>query len=97
MQEGQVTSLGGEDSLDEEMATYCSILAWGNPMDRGAWRVTVHGVEKQLKTHFHPSFSLLPFTEPFPASEPLSLTKPIQSICNPYSAPPGLRALSLSL
>ena len=35
-------------------------------MDRGAWRATVHGVEKQLKTHFHPSFSLLPFTEPFP-------------------------------
>ena len=64
----------------------------GNPMDRGAWWATVHGVKKQLKIHFH-SFSLLPFTEPFPASEVLSLTKSIQSICNPHSAPPGLRAL----
>ena len=31
MQEGQVTSPGGEDPLEEEMATYCSILAWGIP------------------------------------------------------------------
>ena len=34
-----------EDPLEEEMATHSSILAWKNPMDRGAWRaVTVHGV-----------------------------------------------------
>ena len=26
------------------MATYSSILACKNPMDRGAWRATVHGV-----------------------------------------------------
>ena len=25
------------------MATYFSILAWRIPMDRGAWRATVHG------------------------------------------------------
>ena len=31
MQEGQVRSLGGEDPLEEEMATHSSILAWGNP------------------------------------------------------------------
>ena len=26
------------------MATHSSILAWRIPMDRGAWRATVHGV-----------------------------------------------------
>ena len=28
------------------MATHSSILAWRIPMDRGAWRTTVHGVTK---------------------------------------------------
>ena len=28
------------------MATYSSILAWKNPMDRGAWQATVHGVAR---------------------------------------------------
>ena len=28
------------------MATHCSIFAWRIPMDRGAWRATVHGVRK---------------------------------------------------
>ena len=35
------------------MATHSSILAWKNPMDRGAWGATVHGVTKsqiQLST-----------------------------------------------
>ena len=34
------------------MATHSSILAWGIPMDRGAWWATVHRVAKsqtQLK------------------------------------------------
>ena len=31
-------------SLGEEMATHSSILAWGNPMDTGAWQATVHGI-----------------------------------------------------
>ena len=35
-------SLHQEDPLEEGMATYSSILAWGIPMDRGAWRTTVH-------------------------------------------------------
>ena len=35
---------GSGRSLEEEMATYSSILAWGNPMDRRAWWATVHGV-----------------------------------------------------
>ena len=30
----------------EKMATHSSILAWKNPMDRGAWQATVHGSQK---------------------------------------------------
>ena len=41
-----VQSLGWEDSLEEGMETYSSILAWRIPMDKGAWRATVHGVAK---------------------------------------------------
>ena len=37
VQETQVQSLGLEDPLEKEMATHSSILAWKNPMDRGAW------------------------------------------------------------
>ena len=32
--------------LEEGMATHLSILAWRIPMDRGAWRATVHEVTK---------------------------------------------------
>ena len=39
-------SLGWEDALEEGMATPSSILAWRIPMDRGAWRATVHGAPK---------------------------------------------------
>ena len=53
MQEMQVQSLGQEDHLKKE----CNPLQRScleNPMDRGAWRATVHGVAKsqtQLSTH----------------------------------------------
>ena len=46
MWETQVRSLGGEDPLEEGMATPSNILAWRIPMDRGAWRAVVHGVTK---------------------------------------------------
>ena len=46
MRETQVRSLGREDPLEKGMATHSSILAWRIPMDRGAWRTTVHGVAK---------------------------------------------------
>ena len=41
-----VQSLGWEDPLEEEMATFSSILAWRIPMDRGVWQAIVDGVAK---------------------------------------------------
>ena len=46
MRESWVPSLGWKDPLEEGMATHSRILAWGMPMDRGAWRATVHGLTK---------------------------------------------------
>ena len=42
MWETWVRFLGWGDPLEEGMATRSSILAWRIPMDRGAWRTTVH-------------------------------------------------------
>ena len=39
------------------MATHSNTLAWVNSMDRGAWRVTVHGVTKsQTRLRKHTQF-----------------------------------------
>ena len=41
---------------EKEVATHSCTLAWENPMARGDWRATVHGVAKsrtQLSTHIH--------------------------------------------
>jgi len=46
MLETWVLSLGWEDPLKVDMATYSSMLAWRIPMDRGAWQATVHGITK---------------------------------------------------
>ena len=46
LQETWFQSLGWEDSLEEGMATHSSVLAWGLPMNRGAWWATVHEVAK---------------------------------------------------
>ena len=43
-QEKRVQSLGWEDPLEEGMVTYSSILAWKNPKDRRACRITAHAV-----------------------------------------------------
>ena len=45
MQETWVLSLGWEDLLEKGMATH-SFSCLNNPMDRGAWYATVHGVAK---------------------------------------------------
>ena len=46
MEEKQVQCLVQEDPLEEEMATHSSILAWKNPMDRGALQAAVQGIAK---------------------------------------------------
>ena len=50
MQETWVWSLGLEDPLEEDTATHFSILAWRIPIDKGAWRVSVHGVAESGMT-----------------------------------------------
>ena len=50
IQETWIQSLGWEDPLEEGMATHTSILAWRIPRNRGAWRVTVHGVSDSACT-----------------------------------------------
>ena len=35
-----------QEAQDMGMASHSSILAWRIPMDRGAWRATVHGITK---------------------------------------------------
>ena len=41
-----VQSLVWEDPLEEGMTAHSSVLVWRIPMDRGAWRATVHVVAK---------------------------------------------------
>ena len=45
MQATWVRSLGWEDPLEKGMATH-STIAWGIPMNRGAWQAIVHEVTK---------------------------------------------------
>ena len=45
-----VRSPGQEDPLQKDEITHSSIYAWGNHMDSGAWRATVHGVAKESDT-----------------------------------------------
>ena len=41
-----VQSLSWEDPLEEDMATYSSVLAWRISLDRGAWQAIVHGLQR---------------------------------------------------
>ena len=50
MQEMWVLSLGQKGPLEKEMTTHPDILAWGNPINRGAWRAIVHGIAKSAMT-----------------------------------------------
>ena len=44
MQDSQVQSLGQEDLLEKGMAYPLQYPCLENPMDRGTWGATVHGV-----------------------------------------------------
>ena len=46
IQETLIWILGWEDPLEEGMATHSNIIAWRNPMDRGAWQATVQGLSE---------------------------------------------------
>ena len=46
MQETGVWFPGGEDPLEKGMATHSKYFCLENPMDRGSWQATVHGVTK---------------------------------------------------
>ena len=48
MQETRVQSLGQEDPLEEENGNPLLYSGLGNPMDRGAWQATVHGISESL-------------------------------------------------
>jgi len=52
----RVRSLGQEDSLEKEMATHCSIVAWRTPWTEEPGGLTVHRVvksQRQPNTHIH--------------------------------------------
>ena len=56
------------------MATHSNIPAWRIPMDRGAWRATVHGVAELnmtegISTAQHSGICNCGFTFPFPNDE----------------------------
>ena len=46
MQETQVQSLGQEDTLEKEMATHCSILAWRIPWTEKPGRLQSLGSQR---------------------------------------------------
>ena len=54
--------LGWDDPLEKEMATQFSILCQENPMDRGAWQATVHGVSKESDPTEHTQLSKIHYT-----------------------------------
>ena len=71
VQETWVRSLGWEDSPGGGHGNSLQYSCLQNPMDRGAWQATVHGVTKSQTRlsdyhfHFH-AYSSVPFTEDIP-------------------------------
>ena len=57
-----VLPLGREDPLEEEKASHSSILA-GNPIDRGAWRDTLHGVAESYTTEHTSTYKNFNYSE----------------------------------
>ena len=79
-----VRSLGWEDPLEKSMATHSSILAWGVPKDRGAWRAAVHGVAKSRTSLTNEAHTLS--TEPSDSDPSLPLLH--DHMCSRHLFPP---------
>ena len=73
---------GWKDPLEKGTATHSSILAWRIPMDRGAWKATVHWVTKSwtclsdFNSHIHVFIQL---QTPLPSRLPDNIEK--SSLC----------------
>ena len=66
MQEIQVQSLGQEDSLEKEMVTHSSILAWEIPWidEPGGYEHRVSKNWTQLSTHMQNIYQDIPYHTP---------------------------------
>ena len=53
MRETWVPSLGGEDPLEKEMATYCSTLAWKTPWMEEPGRLQSIGLQSHMTERLH--------------------------------------------
>ena len=53
IQETWVLSLGGEDPLEEEMATHCSILSWRIPWTEEPHGLESVGLQRDTSEHTH--------------------------------------------
>ena len=99
MQETWVRSLGQEDPLEKEMATLSSYSCLENPMDGGAWRVTVPGVAQSRRRLSDFTF-LLAFPTSAPSARPFAGGYRPTHCCPPSGSLCGRtepRAASMSL
>ena len=72
--------------MEKGMATHSSILAWRIPMDRGAWRATVHGVAKSWTQQWLSTAQVRTFLE-LNMGTPLVACNSVQRTCNCTSWP----------
>ena len=65
MQEKGIRSLGGENFMEEEMATHSSILAWRNPRTEEPGALPSMDLQRDsMRTQSHPSLLLTQFSFP---------------------------------
>ena len=93
-------ALGGEDPLEEGMATHSSVLAWRIPVGRGAWRAAVRrGAQSRTRlsseAHNHPHSPtrhlglLLALSSPLSAHmSPTSDRKSLPGVAGAQGPPP---------
>ena len=65
MQETWIQLLGGEDPLEEEMATQLQYSYLDNPMDRGTSSVTDHGIAETQLSNWAPTHTVHQFCSHF--------------------------------